>query len=390
MPRDRIPGIECSVCRRDILKGAGAASLAGLAGCAGGEGDDDLINDPDDDPDEYPEWDPENPEFPQLLSTLLPPDQIPDDGFHRPSTEFLEQIEPRDEPAYGQAPEEMPAPEDEWIDPDTLIFARGPTEADPEEYRQEYAPFMDLIAEKTGREVEFFDVDNFAAAVEAMRGERLHLSAFDTGTTPFAVNLAGAGERMYLSISSGGMVGYYLWVITYVGSGIDTLDDMEGHTIAHGSETSNSGNLAPRAIFTQDHGVEPGEDYEVVFSGGHEQSLRGIHAGDYIAGPVCSSCIMRVYDGDDDLHPDDGPGEQPMKAIWQMAFPSGVHIVRYNLHPDILEGIHEAYIETDWTEVEEGIGLDYQDFVQVDYASYFHPVLLVQESQGIEYGEDLG
>ena len=378
---------KCSICRRTVLKGLGGASVVGLAGCLGE--DDDLIHDPDDDPDNYPDWDPNNPEFPQLLSTLIPPDEIPESGWHRPDVSFLEGIEPRDEPVYGKAPEPMPAPEDEWIDPDTLIFARGPTEADPEVYRDEYASFMDIIAEETGKEVEFFDVDTFAAAVEAMRSERLHISAFDTGTTPFAVNLAGAGERMYLSISAGGMVGYRLWVATYVGSGIDSIEDLAGHTIAHGSETSNSGNLAPRAIFTNDYGVEPDEDYEVTYAGGHEQVIRGIHSGDYIAGPVCGSCIMRVYDGDDELDPDDGPGGQPMKVVWSTEFPSGVHIVRYNLHPDILDGIHRAYMETDWSQVEEGIGVDYEDFIQVDYASYFHPALLVQMEQGIDYEEEL-
>lgn len=388
MPHDGMQKIECSCCRRTLLRGVGTAGLAGMAGCLGGF-DDDVVNDPDDDPDDYPEWDPENPEFPQLMSTLLPPDEIPDSGYHRPSSAFLDSIEPRDEPVYGDAPNEMPAPEEEQIDPDPLVFARGPTEADPEKYREEYAPLMERLEDATGREVEFYDVDSFAAAVEAMRSERLHVAGFDTGTTPFAVNLAGAGERMYLSISAGDMVGYYLWVATYVGSGINELEDLAGHEIAHGSETSNSGNLAPRAMFT-DLGVEPGEDYEVTYSGGHEQTLRGIHAGDFVAGPVCSSCIMRVYDGDEDLHPDDGPGEQPMKVIWQQQFPSGVHIVRYNLAEEILDGIHEVYMQTDWGDIAEGSGLDYIDFVQVDYASYYHPALLVHQDLAIDYEEDLG
>ena len=391
MPPNGIPKVQCSCCRRTMLKGVGAAGVAGLAGCTGllGE-DDDLVVDPDDDPDDYPTWDDADPEFPQLLSTLLPMDQPQEERYHRPSTAFLDGIEPRDEPVYGNPPREMPAPEDEQIEPDSLVFARGPTEADVEHYREEYGPLMDLLEEKTGLEVEFFELDTFAAAVEAMRAERLHLCAFDTGTTPFAVNLGGAGERMYLSISTGNMVGYYLWVVTYVGSGIDELDDLAetDGDIAHGSETSNSGNLAPRAMFAE-LGVEPDEDYEVHYAGGHEQVLRGIHAGDYVAGPVCSSCIHRVYDADDDLDPDDGPGGQPLKVIWQNAFPSGVHIVRYNLAEYILDGIHETYMETDWSEIDEGIGEDYVDFVQVDYASYYHPSLLVHQDLGISYEDDL-
>src|SRR3546814_1162827 len=74
--------------------------------------------------------------------------------------------------------------------------------------------------------------------------------------------------------------GYTLQLYTRKDSGIDTLEDLKGKRVAHTSPTSNSGNQAPRALFA-DLGVVPEKDYEVVYSGSHDQSMLGVVAGDY-------------------------------------------------------------------------------------------------------------
>ncbi|MCE8472485.1 phosphate/phosphite/phosphonate ABC transporter substrate-binding protein, partial [Rhodovulum sulfidophilum] len=131
-----------------------------------------------------------------------------------------------------------------------------------------------------------------SAEVEAMRSGRLHIAGFSTGPTPFAVNLAGAVPFAIMG-SDEGEFGYKLQVYTRKDSGIDSMEDLAGKRVAHTSPTSNSGNLAPRALFPN-LGVTPGEDYEVVYSGSHDQSMLGVVAGDYDAAPVASEVVDRM------------------------------------------------------------------------------------------------
>src|SRR3546814_19415834 len=71
------------------------------------------------------------------------------------------------------------------------------------------------------------------------------------------------------------------------------MADLKGKRVAHTSPTSNSGNLAPRALFPK-LGVTPDKDYKVVYSGSHDQSMLGVVAGDYDAAPVASEVVDRM------------------------------------------------------------------------------------------------
>src|SRR3546814_15035934 len=102
--------------------------------------------------------------------------------------------------------------------------------------------------------------------------------------------------------SETGNFGYTLQVYTRKDSGIDSMADLKGKRVAHTSPTSNSGNLAPRALFPK-LGVTPGKDYKVVYSGSHDQSMLGVVAGDYDAPPFDSAGVERMAA----RHPSDPP-----------------------------------------------------------------------------------
>jgi len=69
--------------------------------------------------------------------------------------------------------------------------------------------------------------------------------------------------------------------------------DLIGKKIAHSTPTSNSGNLAPRALFPA-IGLVPDKNYEVVFSNGHERSVTGVMHGFYPAAAVASDLYQRM------------------------------------------------------------------------------------------------
>ena len=139
----------------------------------------------------------------------------------------------------GDLVADIPSDPAEQIDPDTLIFAYTPVE-DPSVYREVWAEFLDHMAEVTGKDVQFFPVQSNAAQIEAMRAGRLHVAGFNTGSNPIAV--ACAGFRPFAMMAGDdGSFGYEMEIITYPGSGIDEVTDIEGKTLTHTSQTSNSG-----------------------------------------------------------------------------------------------------------------------------------------------------
>lgn len=193
--------------------------------------------------------------------------------------------------ADGDLVADTPTDPSQWRDPSTLVFAYTPVE-DPAVYANIFSDFVTYLAGCTGREVVYFNVQSNAAQIEAMRSGRLHIGGFSTGPTGFAVNLAGA-VPFAVKGDAEDWQGYNLIVIVRADSDIQTLGDLAGRRFAHTSPSSNSGNLAPMALFPE-AGLNPGTDYEVLFSGGHDNSVMGVNSGDYDGAAVASDVFERM------------------------------------------------------------------------------------------------
>ncbi|MDI5921743.1 phosphate/phosphite/phosphonate ABC transporter substrate-binding protein [Halomonas sp. LR5S13] len=280
----------------------------------------------------------------------------------------------------GDMVADRPADESEWADPDTLIFAYTPVE-DPAIYSDIWQPFIDHLQDVTGRDVRFFAVQSNSAQVEAMRSGRLHIAGFSTGPTPFAVNLAGAVPFALMG-SDDGQFGYTLQLYTHVDSGIDEMADLKGKRVAHTSPTSNSGNQAPRALFPEE-GIVPDEDYEVIYSGSHDQSMLGVVAQDYDAAPVASEVVDRMA-ARDLYDPED------VKIIYESdRFPTTSYTYAHNLHPDLVDKIEEAFFSfafagTELGEEFEGV----EKFIPINYQEHWKVIRTIQEANGVEYTPD--
>ncbi len=271
------------------------------------------------------------------------------------------------------------APEDpsELVNPDTLVFAYTPVE-DPAIYADIWQPFIDHMEDVTGKDVRFFAVQSNSAQVEAMRSGRLHVAGFSTGPTPFAVNLAGAVPFALMG-SEDGRFGYTLQLYTRKDSGIDEMADLKGKRVAHTSPTPNSGNQAPRALFPRE-GIVPGEDYEVVYSGSHDQSMLGVVAGDYDAAPVASEVVDRMAERD--LY-----DPEEMQIIYESrSFPTTSYTHAHDLAPELVEKIEEAFFSFDL----EGTALgdefeNVTSFIPISYKEDWDVIRQIQEANGVEY-----
>ncbi|MEM5500358.1 phosphate/phosphite/phosphonate ABC transporter substrate-binding protein [Ahrensia kielensis] len=262
-------------------------------------------------------------------------------------------------------------------DPSTLVFAYTPVE-DPAIYEDIWTPFIDHLEKVTGKDVQFFAVQSNSAEVEAMRSGRLHIAGFSTGPTPYAVNLAGAVPFAIMG-SDDGQFGYKLQIYTQADSDIKEVADMAGKRVAHTSPTSNSGNLAPRALFP-DLGVVPDKDYVVSYSGSHDQSMLGVVAGDYDAAPVASEVVDRMaerglYD----------PAK--VRIVWESdPFPTTSYTFAHNLAPELKEKIKEAFFSFDFKGTalgEEFSGVS--KFIPITYKDQWKVIRQIQKANGVQY-----
>ncbi|MFC3127319.1 phosphate/phosphite/phosphonate ABC transporter substrate-binding protein [Pseudoroseomonas globiformis] len=261
-------------------------------------------------------------------------------------------------------------------DPSTIVFTYTPVE-DPALYASQFKPFLDYLGKCTGKRAVYFQVTSNAAQVEAMRSGRLHVAGFSTGPTAFAVNLAGA-VPFAVKGNADGYESYKVVMLVKADSPYKTVADLKGKRVAHTSATSNSGNLAPRAFFPG-LGLKPDEDYQVVYSGGHDRSVMGVNAGDYDAAPVASDVYTRMVargqvKGDN------------FRVIWESdPFPTSGFAVAHDLKPEVSQKIRECFLDYRFPEqMAKDLGGN-DRFWPATYAENWAPVRAVADAVNAPY-----
>jgi phosphonate transport system substrate-binding protein len=275
---------------------------------------------------------------------------------------------------------DTPTDETMLLDPDTLIFAYTPVE-DPAVYKTAWADFLTHLEKETGKPVVFFPVQSNAAQIEAMRSGRLHIAGFNTGSNPLAVNCAGFSPFTIMAAPDGSF-GYEMEIITYPGSGIETIEDIKGKQLAFTAPTSNSGFKAPSAILKTDYNMVPETDFEPVFSGKHDNSVLGVANKDYPAAAVANSVMARMLER--------GVVEQDkIVSIYKsQTFPTTGYGVVYNLKPELQDKIRNAFFNFEW----EGSSLKEEfekngegQFLEMNYKDYWEVIRKIDAANDVSY-----
>ncbi len=250
--------------------------------------------------------------------------------------------------ADGDMVADIPTDATQLIDPDTLVFAYTPVE-DPAVYADVWKGFLDHLAQKTGKKVQFFPVQENAAQIEAMRAGRLHVSGFNTGSNPIAV--ACAGFRPFAMMASkDGTFGYEMEIITYPGSGVEKIEDVKGKQLAFTSETSNSGFKAPSAP----------------------------------AAAVANSVMKRM------VARDVVKADQIVSIYKSQTFPTTGYGVSHKLTPELQEKIKDAFFTFNW----EGSALlkEFQTseppqeaFIPITFKEHWAVIRQIDEANGVTY-----
>jgi phosphonate transport system substrate-binding protein len=262
--------------------------------------------------------------------------------------------------------------------PSTIVFTYTPVE-DPAVYENIFKPFTDHLSKCTGKRVVFYQVQSNAAEIEAMRSGRLHVGGFSTGPTNYAVNLAGA-VPFAVKGNEKELQGYQLIFLVRKDSPYQKLGDLKGKKVAHVQPSSNSGNLAPRALFPKE-GLVPDQDYKVLYSGKHDQTVMGVLSGDYDGGPVASDVFKRMVDRGQ-VKADD------FRIIYRsQTFPTSSFAYAHDLEPKLRDTLLKCFYDYRFTpEMQKAFdGAD--RFFPINYKEHWAIVRQVADSSGEKFNK---
>jgi phosphonate transport system substrate-binding protein len=266
------------------------------------------------------------------------------------------------------------------VDPDTIIFAYTPVE-DPAVYREAWADFLTHMEQVTGKKVQFFPVQSNAAQIEAMRSGRLHVAGFNTGSNPLAVNCAGF---VPFTIMAGldGSFGYEMEIITHPDSGIDSVEDIKGRTLAFTSPTSNSGFKAPSALLKAEFDMLAERDFTPTFSGKHDNSILGVANKDYDAASIANSVKARMIKRD-------VVKDEDLKVLYKsQTFPTTGYGYAYNLTPELQQKIRESFETFEWegTTLKEEFEKNGEgQFIPITYQEHWDVIRTIDAANDVSY-----
>lgn len=273
---------------------------------------------------------------------------------------------------------DTPVSPDEWIDPDILYYTSTP-EAEKKNLSERHRKRMEYLSQKTGKPVEYVVASSSLDQIGKMRDGEVHIAGFSTGTTGFAVNLAG-----FIPVCVKGKdkqpAGYHLQVIVKSSSSFHSLRDLEGQQIAHTSATSNSGNIAPRALLPS-FGLIPDETYEVVYSGKHKKSIVGVADGTYPAAAVASSILKRMMDSG-------AVSTEDIRVLYTSPrFPTLAIGYVYNLAPDLAAKIRAALLEYEFSPETVKLYKGLNHYLPVSYKDDWEIIRHIAEFNDYAYTE---
>lgn len=177
-------------------------------------------------------------------------------------------------------------------DDETIRFATLPVTDDPAEEAPGEA-IAELLAEETGQDVHVIDAPTYSAVIESVRAGHEDFAVMSGFPSAMAVN---TGEVDAL-ISWPGREGPASRCIVLQDSPLRSLADITAeHTVAFADPASSSGYFMP--LYTLDQaGLTQGEDYQVLFSGGHDRSQLALKSGDADVSCTAAEFVDKAGEG---------------------------------------------------------------------------------------------
>jgi|SRR5690554_245023 len=178
------------------------------------------------------------------------------------------------------SPLAVTAAQADWRDDYPVVTIGATTVENQAATIDRFQPLADYFEEQLGVKMEIQQANDYAAVVQALTAGHVHLARL--GGSSYAagwIDSDGEIEPLVVPAELDGELGYHSVLIVRSDSEFETLDDLQGKSLAWADPNSTSGYLVP-LVSLRENGIEPNDFFgDTVFSGGHEQSVIGVLNG---------------------------------------------------------------------------------------------------------------
>lgn len=239
-----------------------------------------------------------------------------------------------------------------------------------------YERFGDYVQEKLGVDLDLYLASEYSGVIQAIAAGQIEV--MDMGPSGYAaayIETNGGVEPLVVPQETDGAIGYYSVMFVRADSDIHSFEDTEGRSFAWADPNSSSGYLFP-LVSMRDRGIDPDEHFsDVVFSGGHEQSIIGVLDGAYD--------VAVTWTNDPEDHTRGGIHmmlerevlkEEDIRIIWQSdLIPNPVIAIRSDVPQQMKDDLRDLFLNMKednpevFAEVARGESAGY---VEVDHEVY--------------------
>ncbi|AMY70583.1 phosphonate ABC transporter substrate-binding protein [Frigidibacter mobilis] len=147
-----------------------------------------------------------------------------------------------------------------------------------------YTPFQNYLEKTLGVDVEIFTAGNYDGVIQALAADQIEFSFLGSSAYAAAYTETEGGVIPLLtSLQNDGSTGYYSVLVVRCDSGLKSVDDLKGKTLAFADPDSTSGYNVPYYNLVQ-QGYQPEEFFAAIpFSGSHEAGVAGVANGQFDA-----------------------------------------------------------------------------------------------------------
>ncbi len=244
------------------------------------------------------------------------------------------------------------------VDPEVLEVQLIPSR-DTAVLEQQRAPLEALLEAELDMPVNVTIATDYVGLIEAMKAGQVHVGLLATASYVLAEE-QGAAEVILKSLrydvdDNGNLLtdqplvsGYKSQLLVAADSGIESVTDLEGKTIAIASFTSTSGFVWPANLLA-DNGLDVMEDVTWLDAGGHDNAILAILNGEADAAFTFKDARTLLEDDYPDIY------EDVLFVMNTELIPNDTISVIPNLKRSLVNDIKEAFINI--AESEEGLAI---------------------------------
>ncbi|MBE9054156.1 phosphate/phosphite/phosphonate ABC transporter substrate-binding protein [Nostocales cyanobacterium LEGE 11386] len=220
-------------------------------------------------------------------------------------------------------------------DPDTLKVALLPDENASTIIKNNQG-LEKYLEEKLGKDIELVVTTDYSSMIEAASNGRLELAYF--GPLSYVLAKTKSNIEPFAALKKDGETTYKSVIIANVKSGVNSIEQAAGKTVAYGDQASTSSHLIPKSMIA-DKGLQPKKDYQEAFVGSHDAVALAVQNNNAQIGglskPIFESLIERkIIDS------------SKVKILAESKpFPQYPWTMRSDLNPELKAKISSAFVE---------------------------------------------